>query len=81
MSYSRFIRSLHLTNISLNRKVLSELAATEPFTFKSIVDVVKYENQIYYTNKMKQDGDSSNSTSQQSSPDGSTNDDLEQKVA
>jgi large subunit ribosomal protein L20 len=45
--YSRFIRSLSYCNIYLNRKVLSELAATEPFTFKAIIDVTYHQQQVY----------------------------------
>jgi len=37
ISYSRFINGLLKANIKLNRKVLSNLAATEPETFKEIV--------------------------------------------
>ena len=45
--YSRFIPSLQYANVSLNRKVLSELAATEPFTFKAIIDVTRFQQQQY----------------------------------
>jgi large subunit ribosomal protein L20 len=38
--YSAFIPALAQANIELNRKVLSELAANEPFAFKAIVDVL-----------------------------------------
>jgi large subunit ribosomal protein L20 len=48
MNYSRFVRALyHYNPVVLNRKVLSELAATEPFTFKAIVDVVRYQQAQY----------------------------------
>jgi large subunit ribosomal protein L20 len=40
--YSAFFPALGRANIALNRKVLSELAANEPFTFKAIVDVVEH---------------------------------------
>lgn len=40
VSYAQFIPSLNHSGVSLNRKVLSELAATEPFAFKAIVDTV-----------------------------------------
>jgi large subunit ribosomal protein L20 len=39
-NYSRFIPALAAANIQLNRKVLAEMAANEPFAFKSIVDTV-----------------------------------------
>ena len=45
--YSRFIRSLQYADVQLNRKVLSELAATEPFTFKAIIDVTRFQQQQY----------------------------------
>ncbi len=41
LSYSRFINGLHKADIRLNRKVLSNLAAVEPETFKQIVEKVK----------------------------------------
>ncbi len=41
ISYSRFINGLLKSDIKLNRKVLSNLAATEPETFKEIVTKAK----------------------------------------
>jgi len=41
MSYSVFINRLKKANIQLNRKMLANLAATEPETFKSIVEKAK----------------------------------------
>jgi len=41
LSYSRFIYGLKKADIKLNRKVLSNLAATEPETFGRIVEKVK----------------------------------------
>jgi large subunit ribosomal protein L20 len=40
-SYSRFIPALKASHIALNRKVLADMAANEPFAFKAIVDVVE----------------------------------------
>ena len=40
LSYSKFIDSLKKKNITLNRKMLSELAASHPQTFKKIVTSV-----------------------------------------
>ena len=37
LSYSKFIGSLKKKNIALNRKVLSEIAASRPETFKKII--------------------------------------------
>mmetsp|Transcript_23366 Transcript_23366/g.51288 ORF Transcript_23366/g.51288 Transcript_23366/m.51288 type:complete len:121 (-) Transcript_23366:937-1299(-) len=42
LSYSRFIAGLTTQNVGLNRKVLSELAMNEPFSFKALVDQVKF---------------------------------------
>ena len=39
--YSQFINGLKLANIDMDRKVLSDLAALEPASFKAIVDQVK----------------------------------------
>ena len=41
MNYSQFIPRLKEQNIRLNRKVLSEMAANEPFAFKAVVDTVR----------------------------------------
>lgn len=38
LTYSRFINGLKLAGIDLDRKVLADLAAREPATFKSVVD-------------------------------------------
>jgi large subunit ribosomal protein L20 len=40
MSYSQFIGKLSKANISLNRKVLADLAMHHPAAFKAIVDKV-----------------------------------------
>lgn len=39
--YSRFINMLNGSEVNLDRKILSELAMHEPFSFKAVVDVVK----------------------------------------
>ena len=39
--YSQFINGLKLANIDMDRKVLSDIAALEPASFKAIVDQVK----------------------------------------
>lgn len=39
--YKSFIRQLLDNNIELNRKVLAEIAVTEPLTFKSVVEAVR----------------------------------------
>ncbi len=41
LTYSEFIHKLNEKNISLNRKVLADLAMNEPETFKSLVASVK----------------------------------------
>jgi large subunit ribosomal protein L20 len=40
LSYSKFIDSLKKANISLNRKMLSEIAASKPETFSRLVSKV-----------------------------------------
>lgn len=51
MNYSKFIQGLGLESVEnggqgimLNRKVMADLAANEPFSFKAVVDVVKSRN-------------------------------------
>ena len=41
MAYRHFIHGLSLANVSLNRKVLADLAVSEPLSFKSVVEVAK----------------------------------------
>lgn len=41
LSYSKFINGLKVAKIDLDRKVLADLAAREPETFKKIVEKVK----------------------------------------
>lgn len=41
MKYSRFIHAAQVSDISLNRKVLAQLAITEPFSFQAVVETVK----------------------------------------
>ena len=40
-TYGKFINSLKINNIELDRKILAELAATEPKVFSEIVKVSK----------------------------------------
>ncbi|DBB17888.1 hypothetical protein WJX82_000150 [Trebouxia sp. C0006] len=42
VSYSIFMHGLKQENIQVNRKVLSELAMQEPYSFKSLVEQVKF---------------------------------------
>ena len=41
MSYSQFMGKVKANNIQLNRKVLADLAANNPDTFKAVVDRIK----------------------------------------
>ena len=41
ISYSQFMHGLKLANITLNRKVLADLAVTDPATFTSLVETSK----------------------------------------
>ncbi len=41
MSYSEFIGKVNKANVSLNRKVLADLAMNHPEAFKAVVDAVK----------------------------------------
>jgi large subunit ribosomal protein L20 len=41
LTYSEFINKLKVKGISLDRKVLADLAMNEPATFKSLVESVK----------------------------------------
>lgn len=39
--YSRFVNHMLKTNIVLNRKVLADLAVTEPLSFRAVLEVSK----------------------------------------
>jgi large subunit ribosomal protein L20 len=39
VNYGQFMNGLAKENIDLNRKVLSEIAMHEPYSFKSLVDL------------------------------------------
>lgn len=41
VSYSKFIAMQNKSAVVLDRKILSNLAMYEPFSFKAVVDVVK----------------------------------------
>lgn len=41
IKYSRFINALKKKNVKIDRKILADLARTEPVVFKKIVDFVK----------------------------------------
>lgn len=41
LSYSKLINALYKKNVSLNRKVLSNLAISNPQVFKNVVEFVK----------------------------------------
>ena len=41
LSYSRFMNGLKLAGVDINRKMLSEMAISEPEAFKALVDVAK----------------------------------------
>ena len=41
VSYSELIHGLKASHIDLNRKVLADMAANEPYSFKSVLDVVR----------------------------------------
>ncbi len=44
VKYGAFIHGLSMANVSLNRKVLADLAFHEPLSFRSVVEVVKVES-------------------------------------
>lgn len=41
ISYSRFMHALKLANISLNRKVLADMAVNDPKSFEALVEKAK----------------------------------------
>jgi len=47
--YSQFIYGLTNSNIQIDRKILANLAANEPYSFKAIVDEVKVQAELKTT--------------------------------
>ncbi len=43
MTYSKLFGELPQTGIELNRKIMADLAATEPYSFKSVLEIVKHK--------------------------------------
>ena len=41
MSYSQFIKGIKKAEIDIDRKILADLAANNPETFKSIIDKIR----------------------------------------
>eukprot|EP01138_Halocafeteria_seosinensis_P003857 gb/GECG01003943.1/.p1 GENE.gb/GECG01003943.1/~~gb/GECG01003943.1/.p1 ORF type:complete len:155 (+),score=17.54 gb/GECG01003943.1/:1-465(+) len=41
LRYNQFVRGLQVSDIELNRKILADLAVTEPYSFKAVVEAVK----------------------------------------
>ncbi len=46
INYSRFIAGLKKANIDLNRKMLSEMAITDPKAFEMVVEKVKKASEV-----------------------------------
>ena len=44
LSYSRFIAGLNAAKITINRKMLADLAVQAPTTFQQLVDIAKQNN-------------------------------------
>ena len=42
VKYSQLIHGLKQENIAINRKMLAELAMNEPYSFKALVDQVRF---------------------------------------
>lgn len=41
LSYSRFINALLKANVTVNRKILADIAVKDPAAFKKVVDIAK----------------------------------------
>lgn len=51
INYNTFINRLAAADIRLNRKVLSELAFSEPLSFKSVIEVIKQPEVIQFAQR------------------------------
>ncbi len=46
INYSRFIHALNHSNLEINRKILADLAINEPYSFKAVIDEVKFQGKL-----------------------------------
>ena len=46
VSYSRFLCGLTRSNIQLDRKILADLAVTEPYSFKTVLEEVNKQTDL-----------------------------------
>lgn len=53
LPYSRFIYALNHTNLTMDRKILSDLAIHEPYSFKAIIDEVKLQSGISIEDRLR----------------------------
>lgn len=53
LPYSRFIYAFNHTNLTMDRKILSDLAINEPFSFKAIIDEVKLQSGLSVEDRLK----------------------------
>jgi len=45
LPYSRFINHLNNSTIQLNRKILSDMAVNEPYSFKAVFDEITFQGE------------------------------------
>ena len=55
VNYSNFMYGYTRSNIELDRKILSDLAINEPYSFKAIVDEIKINQKVKLIPKEKMD--------------------------
>ena len=46
VNYSRFVCGLTRSNIEIDRKILADLAVTEPFSFKAVIEEVNKQSDL-----------------------------------
>jgi large subunit ribosomal protein L20 len=46
LSYAHMVRYLPAAGVNLNRKVLSDLAVTEPYTFRALVEIAQLQKTL-----------------------------------
>ena len=46
LNYSRFIMCLNRSNVNVDRKILSDLAIHEPYSFKAVCDEIMRQNEF-----------------------------------
>lgn len=54
MNYSQLVRYLPSAGVELNRKMLADLAVTEPYAFRGLVELAKLQRELEHGGKKQE---------------------------